>query len=65
MEPYIKKFNEINMADIAAADGKNPSRVNVFKTFHKGIPVPDGFATTAFVFEKFLIHNSLHSLLYD
>ncbi|MCW3092014.1 MAG: ppsA [Ferruginibacter sp.] len=31
----------------------------------KGIAVPDGFATTAFAFEDFLTHNSLHAHLYN
>ena len=35
------------------------------KLSSKGIPVPDGFATTTFAFEEFLTHNSLHSRLYD
>jgi len=35
------------------------------KLSSKGIPVPDGFAITAFAFEEFLTHNSLHSPLYN
>jgi pyruvate,water dikinase len=27
----------------------------------KGIPVPDGFATTARAFERFLSYNNLHA----
>ena len=66
MDPYIKKFKEISIADIAAVGGKNSSLGEMFsKLSSKGIPVPDGFATTAFAFEEFLTHNSLQSLLYD
>ncbi|MFC0775093.1 phosphoenolpyruvate synthase [Terrimonas alba] len=66
MENYIKKFNEISIADIAAVGGKNSSLGEMFsKLSSKGIPVPDGFATTAFAFEEFLSHNSLHLQLHD
>ena len=66
MENYIKKFNEISIADIAAVGGKNSSLGEMFsKLSSKGIPVPDGFATTAFAFEEFLSHNSLHLPLHD
>ncbi|MGZ8558932.1 MAG: phosphoenolpyruvate synthase [Chitinophagaceae bacterium] len=66
MNAYIKKFNEISIADIAAVGGKNSSLGEMFsKLSSKGIPVPDGFATTAFAFEEFLSHNLLQSRLYD
>lgn len=66
MNSYIKKFNEIGIADIGAVGGKNASLGEMFsKLSFKGIPVPDGFATTAFAFEEFLSHNKLHSPLYD
>ncbi len=66
MNVYIKKFNEINIADIAAVGGKNSSLGEMFSNLSsRGIPVPDGFATTAFAFEEFLTKNSLHIPLYD
>ena len=66
MNTYIKQFKEISIADIGAVGGKNSSLGEMFsKLSSKGIPVPDGFATTAFAFEEFLTHNSLHSPLYD
>jgi pyruvate, water dikinase len=66
MTTYIKKFKEIGIADIAAVGGKNSSLGEMFsKLSVKGIPVPNGFATTAFAFEEFLTHNALHSPLYD
>ncbi|WP_276504694.1 phosphoenolpyruvate synthase [Terrimonas pollutisoli] len=66
MDNYIKKFKEISIADIAAVGGKNSSLGEMFsKLSSKGIPVPDGFATTAFAFEEFLSHNSLHLPLHD
>lgn len=66
MNSYIKQFNQIGIADIATVGGKNSSLGEIFSQLSsKGIPVPDGFATTAIAFEEFLIHNSLHSRLYD
>ncbi len=66
MDSYIKQFKEISITDIAAVGGKNSSLGEMFsKLSSKGIPVPDGFATTAFAFEEFLTQNSLNSRLYD
>jgi len=66
MDSYIKKFSEIRLTDIAAVGGKNSSLGEMFsKLSSKGIPVPDGFAITAFGFEEFLTLNSLHSPLYN
>jgi pyruvate, water dikinase len=68
MNPYIKRFKEISIADIAAVGGKNASLGEMLSQLSsKGIPVPDGFATTAFAFEAFLTYNKLkvpiHELL--
>ena len=66
MDPYIKQFKDISIADIAVVGGKNSSLGEMFsKLSSKGIPVPDGFATTTFAFEEFLTQNSLHVLLKD
>jgi pyruvate,water dikinase len=66
MNTYIKKFQEIEIEDIAEVGGKNSSLGEMFsKLTSKGIAVPDGFATTTFAFEEFLIHNSLPSKLDD
>ncbi|HET6769433.1 MAG TPA: phosphoenolpyruvate synthase [Chitinophagaceae bacterium] len=66
MNLYIKKFNEISIADIGIVGGKNSSLGEMFnKLSSQGIQVPDGFATTAFAFEEFLMQNTLHSPLYD
>jgi pyruvate,water dikinase len=64
MNTYIKKFKEIGISDIAKVGGKNSSLGEMFsKLSSKGIPVPDGFATTAHAFEDFLTENALHSEL--
>ncbi|WP_026770081.1 phosphoenolpyruvate synthase [Asinibacterium sp. OR53] len=62
MEKYqlIKKFHEITIDDVAVVGGKNASLGEMHsKLSSKGIPVPNGFATTAFAFEEFLKHNNL------
>ena len=66
MGTYIKQFKEISIADVSAVGGKNASLGEMFsKLSSKGIPVPDGFATTAFAFQKFLSFNGLHKPLHD
>jgi len=65
MNSYIKKFSETGITDIAAVGGKNSSLGEMItKLSSKGIPVPDGFATTALAFEEFLTANSLQPRLY-
>jgi pyruvate,water dikinase len=64
MTAFIKKFSEINLADVADVGGKNASLGEMYtKLSSKGILVPDGFATTAFAFQKFLEENNLKSRL--
>ena len=66
MDSYIKWFKETGITDIAAAGAKNSPLGEMFsKLSSKFIPQQDGFATTAFAFEEFLTHNSLHAPLYD
>ncbi|WP_336518410.1 phosphoenolpyruvate synthase [Pollutibacter soli] len=66
MNQYIRKFSEINKADLSAVGGKNSSLGEMFSNLSsKGIKVPDGFATTAFAFEEFLTYNRLHSPLHE
>jgi pyruvate,water dikinase len=66
MKPYIKKFNDISIGDIASVGGKNASLGEMFSNLSlRGIKVPDGFATTAFAFEEFLQHNKLQAALID
>ena len=64
MQPYIKSFNEISINDVESVGGKNASLGEMFnKLSSKGIRVPDGFATTAFAFRKFLQHNKIEEQL--
>ena len=64
MKEYTKQFSSISIADIPSVGGKNASLGEMCNTLKgKGIPVPDGFAATAFAFEEFLIINSFHAPL--
>lgn len=61
---YIKPFSAINIEDVPIVGGKNASLGEMRNHLSaKGIPVPDGFATTAFAFEDFLTQNALHQPL--
>lgn len=64
MNKNIKKFSDINIADIAIVGGKNSSLGEMYNLLSaEGIVVPDGFATTSLAFQDFLSHNSLHEPL--
>ena len=64
MTSYIKKFDEIGIADVASVGGKNASLGEMITQLSaKGIKVPFGFATTACAFETFLTHNDLRRKL--
>lgn len=56
----IKWFEEISIKDIPTVGGKNASLGEMFsKLKDENINVPNGFATTAFGFWKFIEHNNL------
>jgi pyruvate, water dikinase len=60
MESYIKPFKQILLLDIPSVGGKNASLGEMFNRLSgKGVPVPDGFATTSAAFWYFLDHNKL------
>lgn len=64
MKAYIKKFSEISIDDVPTVGGKNASLGEMYnKLSSKGIRVPDGFATTAFAFQKFLEFNKITTAL--
>jgi pyruvate,water dikinase len=62
MKSFIKPFRDIRIADVALVGGKNASLGEMFSQL-KGIPVPDGFATTADAFWYFLDENQLRQPL--
>lgn len=58
---WIRRFREIGLTDVPSVGGKNASLGEMISRLASfGIPVPDGFATTALAFEDFLSQNSLH-----
>ena len=64
MGPYIKRFSETGIEDVASVGGKNASLGEMYnKLSGKGIRVPNGFATTAFAFSKFLEVDNLSAEL--
>lgn len=63
---WIRRFREIDLTDVPSVGGKNASLGEMISRLTSfGIPVPDGFATTALAFEDFLSQNSLHMPLRD
>ncbi|HEY0678493.1 MAG TPA: PEP/pyruvate-binding domain-containing protein, partial [Chitinophagaceae bacterium] len=66
MQPYIKKFRDTGIKDVAMVGGKNASLGEMISRLSaSGIKVPDGFATTADAFWLFLDHNKLRQPLID
>jgi pyruvate,water dikinase len=61
---FIRKFNEISIADIPLVGGKTASLGEMFRELEpKGVKVPDGFAITAEAYRHFLRVNQLDSRL--
>jgi len=57
---YIRWFEELRSKDVPLVGGKNASLGEMIMTFKKkGIRVPDGFATTAEAYWRFLEENDL------
>ncbi|MDD3581553.1 MAG: phosphoenolpyruvate synthase [Desulfobacca sp.] len=68
--PYVQWFESLNSKDVAMVGGKNASLGEMISTLkEENIQVPDGFATTAEAYWKFLKDNDLigklESLLND
>jgi pyruvate, water dikinase len=60
MSDFVKKFQNITIADVPEVGGKNASLGEMFSNLSaKGISVPDGFATTALSFWTFLDYNKI------
>ena len=64
MKELIKPFSQIGIQDVPLVGGKNASLGEMFnKLADKGVPVPDGFATTSQAFRYFLTVNQLNDPL--
>ena len=60
----IKRFDEIGIEDIPLVGGKNASLGEMRRELTgKGVPVPDGFATTAAAYWHFLENTNLGALI--
>jgi pyruvate, water dikinase len=58
--PYIYWFEDLSMADISVAGGKNASLGEMTQSLGSaGVPVPPGFATSANLYREFLTANQL------
>jgi len=64
MKPFINKFSEIRINDIALVGGKNASLGEMYNELvDEGVAIPNGFATTSSAFNLFLEENKLHEAL--
>jgi len=64
MKPFINKFSQIRINDIALVGGKNASLGEMYNELvHEGVAIPNGFATTSYAFNLFLEENKLHDAL--
>ncbi|WP_051268116.1 phosphoenolpyruvate synthase [Terrimonas ferruginea] len=60
MNNYVIPFSHITIDDVGIVGGKNASLGEMYARLSpRGIPVPDGFATTAVAFDEFLTANRL------
>ncbi|MCE9590863.1 MAG: phosphoenolpyruvate synthase [Planctomycetes bacterium] len=57
---YIRRFEEISIADVPVVGGKNASLGEMYRELtSKGVRVPDGFALTADAYRHFLRESGL------
>ncbi|MEZ5541869.1 MAG: phosphoenolpyruvate synthase [Pseudomonadota bacterium] len=57
---YIRRFNELGIADVPLVGGKNASLGEMYRALSgEGVKVPNGFATTAQAYRDYLTHNNL------
>lgn len=60
----IKKFSHIGITDISSVGGKNASLGEMYnQLLPKGVRIPNGFASTATAFWKFLKENDIQQAL--
>ena len=57
---YIRWFDSLSMDDVPVVGGKNASLGEMISSLkHEGIRVPDGFATTAEAYRKFVSEGGI------
>ena len=60
MSDYAVPFEKLRNTDVSSVGGKNASLGEMISQLQaKGVRVPTGFATTAYAFKEFLLHNNL------
>ncbi len=58
---YVIPLSQLRMTDVESVGGKNASLGEMLNQLSaRGVRVPDGFATTAEAFRRFLEHDRLH-----
>ena len=63
---YIRRFNELGIADVPLVGGKNASLGEMYRTLSgQGVKVPNGFATTAQAYRDYLTHNKLETRIHE
>ena len=61
---YIKHFNQLSLKDVPIVGGKNASLGEMVNTLsNHGIKIPDGFATTAEAFWRYIDFNNIRGEL--
>ena len=68
MSKFIKWFKDLKMTDVDQVGGKNASLGEMISNLTRlGIQVPNGFATTAYAYQSFIVESGLddriHTLL--
>lgn len=59
-DKYVRWFQELGSGDVAIVGGKNANLGEMISTLKdKGIPVPDGFASTSEAYWKLIEHNKI------
>ena len=60
LDPWVLRFDELSADDVPRVGGKNASLGEMIQSLAgAGIPVPDGFATTASAYRAFVTENGL------
>ncbi len=63
---YIRFFNELSIGDVPIVGGKNASLGEMYRNLaHKGINIPNGFATTAEAYWLLLEENSIKDTIQE
>jgi pyruvate,water dikinase len=66
MKQYIVNFDTLGMGDVGRVGGKNASLGEMINHLAPlGVDVPEGFATTAMAYDKFLAHEGLSGRIYQ